>query len=169
MAAPSHKSVSATFDLAALQELIATLQDLGDVDKSNVLSEMVRVGAQPIVDSIKSFVPVDNGNLRASISAVVRKRKRKGTAFAVIGPRHGTYGRTDGANASQPSRYAHLVEFGFVHAKSGKRVSAKPFMRPGTTGGTPDATTLMLAGFQRGMMKVLAKHNKKLSKQLGYG
>ena len=165
----ARNSARVTFDLAAVQELIATLKDLGDVDKSNVLGEMVREGAKPMVRSIKSYVKVDKGNLRASISSVVRKRKRKGTALAVVGPARGVYGRKEGSEAAAPSRYAHLVEFGFVHAKSGKQVKAQPFMRPGTAAGQANASALMILGFQRGMMKVLARHNKKVSKALGYG
>lgn len=165
----ARNSARVTFDLAAVQELIATLKDLGNVDKSNVLGEMVREGAKPMVRSIKSFVKSDSGNLKASIGSVVRKRKRKGTALAVIGPMRGTYGRKEGSEAAAPSRYAHLVEFGFVHAKSGKQVKAQPFMRPGTAAGQANASALMILGFQRGMMKVLARHNKKASKALGYG
>ena len=167
----ARNSARVTFDLAAVQELIATLKDLGDVDKSNVLAEMVREGAKPVVRSIKSFVKSDSGNLKASIGSVVRKRKRKGTAFAVIGPMRGTYVRTKGDSAavSDPSRYGHLVEFGFVHAKSGKQVKAQPFMRPGTEAGQANSSALMVLGFQRGMTKVLARHSKKISKKTSNG
>ncbi|MBK8477799.1 MAG: HK97 gp10 family phage protein [Opitutaceae bacterium] len=152
--------------------LVETLKGIAADVQADVIADMVKEGAKPIVRSIRARVRVQDGNLKKSIVAVVRKRKRKGTAIAVIGPESGGqykggkrlkkgHGQNDAAG---PSRYAHLIEFGHVDRKGG-RVKEFPFMRPGTAEGQATASAMMEVGFQKGMNRVLAKRTKKLLRQ----
>lgn len=174
MARPrSTRVAKAVFDLSQVQGLQDTLKGLALDVQASVIGDMVKEAARPIVRSIKSKVRVRYGDLKKSITAVVRKKKRTGTAIAVIGPESG--GRFRGGKrlnkqkddlrgSEQPSRRAHLLEFGHAGRNGGARVKAYPFMRPGTDEAQHNAAAAMVVGFQKGMNRAIARHSKKLAK-----
>lgn len=177
MARPrSNRMARVEFDLSAVAILQETLKGIAADVQADVLADMVKEGARPVVRSIKSKVRVRFGNLKKSITAVVRKKRKAGTAIAVIGPECG--GRFKGGKrlnkkkadtedmiiAAQPSRYAHLVEFGHAGRGGGPSVKAFPFMRPGTAEAQANASARMLVGFQKGLTRACAKRTKKLLK-----
>lgn len=174
MARPrSNRMARVEFDLSAIELLQETLKGIATDVQADVLADMVKEGAKPVVRSIKSKVRVRFGNLKKSITVAVRKKRKKGTALAVIGPESG--GRFNGgkrlnknkddlSGSDQPSRYAHLVEFGHAGRGGGPSVKAYPFMRPGTTESQADASARMLVGFQKGLTRACAKRTKKLLK-----
>lgn len=160
------------FDLAGCMELSKLLANVALDVQAEVIGAAVAEAAKPVVRAIKRRVPVRYGNLKRSIMAVVRKKKKTGKAVAVVGPeRGGRYKsgkrlnkkKDDLAGSDQPSRYAHLVEFGHK-GRDGNRVAEKPFMRPGTTESMTEASGRMVVGFQKGLTKVLAKRVKKAMK-----
>lgn len=163
------------FPLGEVLNLQETLKGIAEDVKAEVLAVCVKEASKPVVRSIKAAVQVgdwDLANLRASITAGIRKSKRNGTAKAYVGPEVGGHYRggkrlnkkkDDLRGSSGPSRYAHLIEFGHA-GRDGKRVQAKPFMRPGTDASINPASAAMVVGFQKGLTKVLAKRVKKLSK-----
>lgn len=174
MARPrSNRMARVEFDLSAIGVLQETLKRISEDVRADVLADMVKEGAKPVVRSIKSKVRVRFGNLKKSITAAVRKKRKKGTAVAVIGPESGGRFR-DGKRlnkdkvglrgSEQPSRYAHLVEFGHAGRGGGPSVKAFPFMRPGTTEAQANASARMLVGFQKGLARACAKRTKKLLK-----
>lgn len=157
------------FDLAGCMELSKLLSGVAADVRAEVLATAVGEAARPVVRAIKKRVPVRYGNLRKSIMAVVRKKKKTGTALAVIGPERGgryrggariNHKKDDLRGSDQPSRYAHLVEFGHV-GRNGSRVAEKPFMRPGTSEATVAASAAMAVGFQKGLTRSLAKRVKR--------
>lgn len=172
MAGRSKRSAKAVFDLGQVQGLQDALKGVALDVQASVIGDMVKEAARPIVRSIKSKVRVRYGNLKKSITAVVRKKKRTGTALAVIGPESGGRFRGgmkikkggDATGSDQPSRYAHLVEFGHAGRNGGASVKAFPFMRPGTDEAQHNAAAAMVVGFQKGMNRALARHSKKLAK-----
>lgn len=160
------------FPLAEVLDLQQTLKGIAEDVRADVLAISIQEAAKPLVRNIKKRVPVRLGNLKASITAGVRKDKRRGTAKAYVGPE--VSGRFKGGKrlnrakddlrgADQPSRYAHLVEFGHVN-RNGGQTKAKPFMRPGTDESVNQVSAALVVGFQKGLTKVLAKRVKKLSK-----
>lgn len=173
MARRSNRVARVEFDLSAVELLQSTLKGISEDVRADVLGDMVKEGAKPIVRSIKAKVRVRFGNLKKGITSVVRKKRRSGTAVAVIGPESG--GRFKGgeklnkkkddlSGSDQPSRYAHLVEFGHAGRGGGPNVKAFPFMRPGTTDGQANASARMLVGFQKGLTRACARRTKRLLK-----
>jgi HK97 gp10 family phage protein len=110
--------------LAGLDGIRATLRQLPEETQNKVLAYAVRRAAAPMVKVAKSLAPVDTGALRASIGVLVRKGKRGGDPYAIIGPERGRYFRkgkrlkkgADRRGADEPANYAHLVEFGHMSA-----------------------------------------------------
>ncbi len=160
------------FDLAAVLDLQRTLAGIAENVRSDVIGDMVAEGAKPIVRAIKPKVPVDLGNLRASIAYGVRKNRRRGTAVAYVGPEVGGIFRAgkrlnkkkdDLRGASGPSRYAHLIEFGHA-ARDGSNVEAKPFMRPGTNESINQVQGALVVGFQKGLTRAARKFAKRIAK-----
>jgi hypothetical protein len=76
-------------------------------------------------------VAEDSGLLKKALTKKVARAKDKHTTTVIIGPRRDVAGVVNG-KVRKPSRYAHLVENGFVDA-SGQHVPAQPFLRPPRT------------------------------------
>lgn len=110
--------------LAGLDEIRATLRQLPQETQNKVLTYAVRRAAAPMVKVAKSLAPVDTGALRSSIGVIVRRGKRGGDPYAIVGPERGRYFRkgkrlkkgADRRGADEPANYAHLVEFGHMSA-----------------------------------------------------
>ena len=173
MARGSNRVARLDFDIAAVLDLQKTLAGVSNEIRAEVIGDMVAEGAKPLVRSIKAKVPVDIGNLKASIKAGVRIKKRKGTAVAYVGPEVGGYykggkrlnkKKDDLRGSSGPSRYAHLVEFGHA-ARDGSRVEAKPFMRPGTDESINQVQAKLVVGFQKGLTRAARKFAKRISRK----
>lgn len=173
MARGSNRVARLDFDLAAVLDLQKTLAGISEEIRAEVIVDMVAEGAKPLVRSIKAKVPVDLGNLKASITTGLRIKKRKGTAVAYVGPEVGGYykggkrlnkKKDDLRGSSGPSRYAHLVEFGHV-ARDGSRVEAKPFMRPGTDESINQVQAKLVVGFQKGLTRAARKFAKRISRK----
>jgi HK97 gp10 family phage protein len=84
-----------------------------DSSRNRVARPAVREASGEIRKKMKALAPVDFGLLKKSIKNVMRTGKVG--PYAVIGPAHGfkQVVRMDGRNvASDPTKYAHLVEFG---------------------------------------------------------
>jgi len=102
-------------EIKGVKELLHSLKQFPQNIQKNVITGAIRAGCKPIVNSAKSYVPVDSGNLKKSIGIVKRKsRDKTKIRFSVTPRRKGKY---DGF-------YAHIVEFGT------SKMAAQPFMRP---------------------------------------
>ena len=82
--------------------------------KNQILRKAVRAAAKPVRMAAKRLAPTDTGVLAASISVRIGTSKKKGTIYAVIGPRRGVSKKRRRGEilAGRPTKYAHLVEFG---------------------------------------------------------
>lgn len=104
------------------------------------------------VEAVKQHVPVLLGDLKNSITSIVRTRKGKGgvglpTGAVEVGP--GYAPRTDGKKNSQgPGIYGMFVEFGL----NAKKYKKQPFMRPTFDSTAEQAVNIfadtMQAGFE---------------------
>jgi HK97 gp10 family phage protein len=162
----SKNSAFVKYDLEGMGQLIQRLDKLPLVIASQVLGVMVKEGAKPVVRNIKRLAPVDKGNLKKSITAVVRRRPKRGTAVAVVGPSTERFANgkrlkkgADARGSDRPANYAHLPEFGFV-GRDGKQVPASPYMRPGTSSSKGEAAEKMAASFSKGLFKAVATVKK---------
>lgn len=79
---------------------------------------------QPTITAMREEVPVDQGDLKASIGFRARRYRGGKTLYGTVGPRKGVWGK----GRSQPSKIAHLIENGHFtrRAKStGKFIGKK--------------------------------------------
>ena len=167
-AAPTVKATKSgiRIELTGLEELNAALAGISLDMRTVIIAKAVTEGAKPLVRYIKMYAPVQSGALRASISAKTLRNRKKGFAVAMVGPRTGKYksgkrvkkgGNT--LDSDQPSRYAHLVEFGHNRKKGGV-TPARPFMRPAITAAGPQVARSILNGAQKGLNAAVKKYAK---------
>jgi HK97 gp10 family phage protein len=166
----SKNSAFLKYDLEGMGQLQGVLKGLHPEIASQVLGVMVKEGAKPVVRNIKRLVPVDEGNLKKSLTAVVRRSRKRGTAVAVVGPSTERFSNgkrlktgASAAGSEKPANYAHLPEFGFI-GKDGKQVPATPFMRPGTSSAKGEAAEKMAGAFSKGLGKAITTLKKKNAK-----
>lgn len=114
-------------DVAGIEDLEAALKAVGKKAAREAALVAVQQAAEPMVAAAKRYArnSRDTGALEESITFRAKPYRRGDRALAVIGPAS----KFRGADGRQPSKYAHLVEFGHT-ATNGKHVAAKPFMRP---------------------------------------
>jgi len=144
--------------IAGGRELDAFLQQLPVKVERNILRAALRAGANEFKEEAKMRVPVDEGDLKASIR--VTTRTKKGTVYASL--------KVGGKRAP----HAHLVEFGTkahkIKAKKQGALSfngvavrevdhpgaqAKPFMRPAADSRPPQAVTAVAAKIRERLTK----------------
>jgi HK97 gp10 family phage protein len=164
---PKSAFLKVHFDTPGLKALMEVVHQLPIEVRTNVLADGVRMGAKPVVTAAKSFAAVRSGALRKSITSVVRKDRKRGTAVAVVGPStqyfHGGKKVKKGQSykgADRPANYAHLVEFGYAK-RNGAEHPARPFMRPAVRVAQAKVGVSMAVGIQRGLTKAIRKFKRK--------
>jgi len=124
------------------KELMRRLNSLGSQGKRNkIVRPAINEAASKINKKAKALVIEETGLLRKSIG--VKRATKRGVVFAVVGPRHGfkreverTLPSGDRASVlANPTKYAHLVEFGTRHSPP------HPFLRPAHDG-TPSESII---------------------------
>lgn len=103
-------------EVKGLEDLIAKLNSLPEKLEKKVIRSAVRKGANIIRDKARSYVPVDSGELRKSITVSGAKYKKGTIAFAIKPRKNKKRGIT--------VFYGKFIEFGT------SKMAAKPFMRP---------------------------------------
>ena len=104
--------------MANLDELAVKVTELVEksLDFDNEMDWILTDTANDIISDIRETAPVGNSKEHLKDSFTYVKEGTKSNRSVTI------YSKTKG-------RIVHLVEFGFVH-RSGKFVSARPFLRP---------------------------------------
>lgn len=125
--------MAVTFKMTGDKELNRAMRKLATDRGADgaALSSLARA-LTPVVATAKSLAPAETGLLRETIGVRYRQYRRSRTTFGSVGPRTRmgrNVTRTSGLGLkyevySNPTKYAHLVEFGTV------RTAAKPFLRP---------------------------------------
>ena len=93
-----------TTEIEGADSLDALFKHLGqDALKDAQLKKALRELAKPLISSIRSKTPVDNGTLKRSIGIIKRIKSGRGRPFILVGPRY--YKPWDGY-------HAHLQEVG---------------------------------------------------------
>ena len=129
--------------VSGFRELERALAELPKATGRNVLRRTLTKAAQPIAEKARELVPVDQGDLKQSISVSARIKNKVGNAEFAAAMRAGL-GKAAAVRAMRDARradggsfaemfvgpavpqgfYGHLVEFGT------RRTTAQPFMRP---------------------------------------
>jgi HK97 gp10 family phage protein len=128
---------------SGFRDLDRALAELPKATGKNVLKRTLMKAAEPIADKARELVPVDRGDLKASISVSARIKNKVGNAEFSAAMRAGL-GKAAAVQAMRDARreasgsfaemfvgpavpkgfYGHLVEFGT------NRAAAQPYMRP---------------------------------------
>ena len=117
--------VKCTVDFGDIE---AKLKELGPKLARKALRKAVKNVGDMWVAEAKSRVPVDQGDLKDSIAAVVRTKAYQdhGEAKVSVGPCYGVKDtqRQEGDGSQQPAVYGMFVELGT------KKTHAEPYLRP---------------------------------------
>lgn len=162
---PTSNSVQTKLVFTGLEGFYKVIEGLSLEMQTVILKEGVTQAVKPLVRLAKQYAPKRTGALAASISSKVIPMRKTGTAVAIMGPAKGRFSGgkmlkkgESAADSDQPSRYAHLVEFGHLTPKG--RVAAKPFMRPATAVGAEEVSRAMVIGISSGLNKAVKKYMK---------
>lgn len=117
-------------EITGLEEIEADFLRVSDAKtlERNV-ARAAKVAMEPVKLEAIADAPVDDGDLRRSITISSRKMKN-GNRSVRVGPdtksvvRIGDDGAIDFSKKKRPANYAHLVELGTEHS------AAQPFLRP---------------------------------------
>jgi HK97 gp10 family phage protein len=145
-------------ELFGSKELQRTFNTLGERVQRSVLRSAVSVASTPISRAAKANAPRESGLLKKSLGKKVVTNKEKQSVSAIIGPRRNVSGMHKG-KLRKPSRYAHLVEKGFIDA-AGRFHPPQAFLQPAY-----DQTQAQVLGVMRdklatGVAKEAARGNK---------
>lgn len=108
-----------TVKVEGLAELHTALRQLPDATAKNVLRRVGRQVLEPIAEAARRAAPVDEGELRASITVGTKLSSRQRRQHRKENPND-----VDVFAGAGPIKHAHLVEFGTSDTP------AQPFMRP---------------------------------------
>lgn len=122
--------VSAQIDEKELNALIRDLESLNMSDSKNktLLRQGMRKAAKPILQELKSIVPVESKQLKKSL-AIINGKNKKGVAPSVfVGPRV----KKSFAAMDKSGFYFYFLEYGF-RGKPGLRMLDKAAASQGNT------------------------------------
>lgn len=131
--------------LDGAEEAIRSLDGLSRTLRNQILRKAINAASKVVLDAARKLVPVETGMLKKSLAVRIQTYRSTGTVVGVIGPRTGykktrqgkvltSFGRKIKSTGRNPSKYAHLIEFGHNIARpKGKLVGyarARAFLRP---------------------------------------
>lgn len=123
---------------------------------------------RPIVRTAKQNVVSNKrtGQLRRSLGSVVRTYK--GVVLGFIGPRRGSrFEGTYKGKRIRPSKYAHLVNAGFIHWKTGARVEGNRFLDNAIRSKMGEVESILAQETEANFHKVLERSTKRFRRQIG--
>lgn len=152
---PSAK-VKMKIESKAINALVARLAQLDRKVGKKALRAGINEATKVVTKDVKSLVPKRTGQLRKSIGRRVWTKRGGGIIYGIVGPRAG-YRILYQGKYINPTKYAHLVEFGRrevvagiakgkatgkkvlssgkdggqIFGKRVRSVAPRPFMRPG--------------------------------------
>lgn len=174
MIATSYKHVR------GMEALNGLLLGLPKEVRGGVLAVATKAAAEPLKAKQKRYArrSIRTGALYASIQAKVKNYKNTGIAVAIVGPDRGYYaghkrigkGQLVTQGAEQPSRYAHLIEYGHhVRPRRNARrkpataaaqvsfVPPRPFVRPAMLAARQEMARAFDAGATKGIKRAITK------------
>jgi HK97 gp10 family phage protein len=140
------------------RELIKAMNKIPfEVKKNKFFMAVFRQASKPIIESARSYINNDEGQLKRSIKAFSTRASRRLPAL-YVGP------KASGGSATKNSKrgggfYGAMVEYGTAHSV------AKPFMRPAWEQKKGIAGQLLLDGSKKIVEKVLERELRGLKRQ----
>lgn len=166
--------------IRGLEQTLRALDGVKRGVRNRVIRAAVNAASTPVLKEIKSRVPKETGLLRRSIGRKMWTAKRTGTVIAIIGPRRkfrqqviakkgwrkGKIRHSD-STFSDPTKYAHLVEYGVDPHFMPKRgavhpgAAPQPFVRPGWLATKGIAEAIIRKRIEEGVHSEARKYAKK--------
>lgn len=146
---------SAGITLVGGKALERKLQKLGDRIHRKVTRQAVNAAANPILKEAKADVEVDSGLLKKALGKKVITADDKQSVTALIGARKQVQGEVNG-KIRKPSRYAHLVEKGFID-EAGNHHPPQPYLEPALESAGPQALTILQTKMAQGIEREARK------------
>jgi len=143
--------------LTGVEQALRNLGAMTRTVRNTILRKAVNASSRLVLDAARALVPQGTGMLKRSLAVRIQTYRGSGAVVAVIGPRTGyqktrqgkkqtAFGRKIKDSGQDPSKYAHLVEFGraSVQVKKARVLSdgatfygrvvqsvpPRPFLRP---------------------------------------
>jgi HK97 gp10 family phage protein len=105
--------------IEGLSELKAALRALPDATAKNVVRRVLRKRGEPVAERARQLVPVDKGELKASIGVSTKLTRRQRARHQKFGPED-----IEVFIGAGPHPQAHMQEFGTV------KDPRQPYLRP---------------------------------------
>ena len=136
------------------------LEALGDSAIRRGMRESLRAAAKPGVKSMRMKTATQSKALRRSIGVRVKVYPASKNAFAMVGPRRGVSTVFNGRRRV-PVFYAHLINNGFNHVKSGRSIAGTHFVDRALS----ESKSAMRRTYNQEIKKRIMKHANRLSKR----
>lgn len=131
--------------LEGVEQSLKNLQEMTRTVRNKILRKAVNASSKVVLDAARQLVPSSTGLLKKSLAVRVQTYRASGVVVGIVGPRTGyqktrqgkkitSFGKKMKAAGQNPSKYAHLIEFGHNLARPKGNligyVRARPFLRP---------------------------------------
>ena len=134
------------------------LEALGESAIRRGMRESIRAAAKPGIKSMRSKASTESKALRKSIGVRVKAYPASKSAYGIVGPRRGRSTVWNGKRRV-PVFYAHLINDGFHHARSGRSIAGTKFVNRSLAESAP----AMSRAYNAEIGKRIMKHAKRLS------
>lgn len=149
------------------KQLLRALRSFGPAAQRRIARPAVRAASTPVLKAARQNAPKKKdprtGQLRRSLGRRIVTYRRTGNVVAIIGPRTKMVTVDGHGRKVNPTKYAHLLEFGTAphsyKTRAGLHPGAKarPFMRPAWQANRAAAMGIMRAKLWEGIQKEAAK------------
>lgn len=143
--------------LEGLEQALRNLEALTRTVRNKILRKAANASARIVLKAARQLVPKNTGLLKKSLGVRVQTYRASGTVVAIVGPRTGfkktrqgkkitAFGKKMKEAGQNPSKYAHLVEYGHaviyplrkrvlsdgttIYGKVVRAMPPRPFLRP---------------------------------------
>lgn len=149
-----------------MESLLKNLEGLKQGTQNAILRPAIRSGSAIINAAAKMQLRKGHGlitgQMRRSMGVVIRTPRKRGSMYAVIGPRHGfripvRATKAGGVKYHDPAKIAHLVEYG--HGGPAP-ANPTPFLRPAIDATRGGVLSTMRTKIQGGLSALAARGRK---------
>lgn len=118
-------------ELGGIKDALKSLDGLKRGVQRRILRAAVTEASAPILQSARGHAPKRTGTFKRSLGKKVKTYSKSGTVVAIVGPRKGYKTQTGITRKGKeifedPTKIAHLLEYGHLVVRGGKVVGHAP-------------------------------------------
>ena len=158
-AAARRAATGISLHLEGHKELIRALDLLPAFVSFNLSKNAARAAMVPVNKAAKQNAKAiqDTGTLWRSIGIKVKRLPRLGIVWVGVGPRKGHAIQMPDGRTRDPVNYGHLVEMGFLNARTGEHVAARPWLRPAIDSKARKVLSIYVNKMRAGLIRLTEK------------